>query len=72
MLGTIQADLGDTRRFELNPILAAEKKELAKRAGTSSRLSLNQDPVENSCRLAVDVLLRSVASAFGAGALGGI
>jgi two-component system, chemotaxis family, protein-glutamate methylesterase/glutaminase len=40
------------------------------RAGASSRLNLNQDPPENSCRPAVDVLFRSVASAYGANVLG--
>ena len=41
-----------------------------KRTGMSRRLSLNQDPPENSCRSAVDVLFRSVASVYGASALG--
>jgi two-component system chemotaxis response regulator CheB len=41
-----------------------------KRTGLSRRLSLNQDPPENSCRPAVDVLFRSVASVYGASALG--
>jgi two-component system, chemotaxis family, protein-glutamate methylesterase/glutaminase len=41
-----------------------------KRAGTGWRLELNQDPPENSCRPAVDVLFRSVAEACGAQALG--
>ena len=36
------------------------------RAGLNCRLSLNQDPQENSCRPAVDVLFRSVAAAYGA------
>ena len=36
----------------------------------SCRLSLNQDPQENSCRPAVDVLFRSVAAAYGANVLG--
>lgn len=41
-----------------------------KRTGTVWRLSLNQDPPENSCRPAVDVLFRSVADVCGAGTLG--
>jgi two-component system, chemotaxis family, protein-glutamate methylesterase/glutaminase len=36
-----------------------------KRAGLRSRLELNQDSPENSCRPAVDVLFRSVAEAYG-------
>ena len=34
--------------------------------GTQVELSLNQDPPENSCRPAVDVLFRSVAKVYGA------
>jgi two-component system chemotaxis response regulator CheB len=40
-----------------------------KRVGVSWRLDLNQDAPENSCRPAVDVLFRSVASTYGASAL---
>jgi len=40
------------------------------RTGLSSRLTLNQDAPENSCRPAVDVLFRSVAKAYGANVLG--
>jgi two-component system, chemotaxis family, protein-glutamate methylesterase/glutaminase len=41
---------------------------LERREGTV-RLGLNQDPPENSCRPAVDVLFRSVAKTFGANVL---
>jgi two-component system chemotaxis response regulator CheB len=40
-----------------------------KKSGVSSRLELNQDPPQNSCRPAVDVLFHSVAEVFGAGTL---
>lgn len=39
------------------------------RDGTDTRLFLHQDAPENSCRPAVDVLLRSVAKVYGAHAL---
>ena len=40
-----------------------------KRAAVGSRLELNQDAPENSCRPAVDVLFRSVADVYGASTL---
>jgi two-component system chemotaxis response regulator CheB len=40
-----------------------------KSAAAGSRLALNQDAPENSCRPAVDVLFRSVAQVYGASAL---
>lgn len=39
------------------------------RDGTNLRLLIHQDPPENSCRPAADVLFRSVAQTFGPGAL---
>jgi two-component system chemotaxis response regulator CheB len=42
---------------------------MAVRDGTSVRTLLHQDPPENSCRPAVDVLFRSVAKVFGPHAL---
>lgn len=43
---------------------------MVERSGGEYALKLNQDPPENSCRPAVDVLFRSAATAFGAGTLG--
>ena len=40
------------------------------RKGTAVVLSLNQEPPENSCRPAVDVLFRSVAQVYGPNVLG--
>ncbi|HXY23718.1 MAG TPA: chemotaxis response regulator protein-glutamate methylesterase [Candidatus Acidoferrum sp.] len=39
------------------------------RQGTTVKLSLNQEPPENSCRPAVDVMFRSVANVYGPAAL---
>jgi two-component system chemotaxis response regulator CheB len=39
------------------------------RDGVQARVMLNQDPPENSCRPAADVLLRSVAKTFGPNSL---
>lgn len=43
---------------------------VVKRTGLRPRLELNQDPPQNSCRPAVDVLFRSVAAAYGPNVLG--
>ena len=43
---------------------------VVKRTGMKRRLDLNQDPPQNSCRPAVDVLFRSVAAAYGPAVLG--
>ena len=40
------------------------------RRGSAVTLNLNQDPPENFCRPAVDVLFRSVAEVYGASTLG--
>jgi two-component system, chemotaxis family, protein-glutamate methylesterase/glutaminase len=42
----------------------------ARRSGVSVVLDINEDPPENSCRPAVDVLFRSVAQVFGVHSLG--
>ena len=43
---------------------------VVKRNGTAVLIQTHQGPPENSCRPAVDVLFRSVAAAYGSGALG--
>jgi two-component system chemotaxis response regulator CheB len=43
---------------------------IVQREEGSVRIQTNQEPAENSCRPAVDVLFRSVAETYGAGALG--
>jgi two-component system chemotaxis response regulator CheB len=43
---------------------------IVQREEGSVRIQTNQDPPENSCRPAVDVLFRSVAGTYGAGVLG--
>jgi two-component system chemotaxis response regulator CheB len=43
---------------------------IVQREGLSVRIQTNQEPPENSCRPAVDVLFRSVAQTYGAGVLG--
>jgi two-component system chemotaxis response regulator CheB len=43
---------------------------VVRREERSVRIQTNQEPPENSCRPAVDVLFRSVAETYGAGALG--
>lgn len=43
---------------------------VVQKAGDRSQICINQDPPENSCRPAVDVLFRSVAQTYGANALG--
>jgi two-component system chemotaxis response regulator CheB len=42
------------------------------RSGVDVRIALNQDPAENSCRPAVDVLFRSLASVYGPGVLAAV
>jgi two-component system chemotaxis response regulator CheB len=43
---------------------------IVKREGNKIRMQTNQEPPENSCRPAVDVLFRSVADVYGAGSFG--
>ena len=43
---------------------------IVQKEGRTVRISTNQEPAENSCRPAVDVLFRSVAQTYGAGVLG--
>jgi two-component system chemotaxis response regulator CheB len=42
---------------------------IVERQGTVVRIDTHQEPPENSCRPAVDVLFRSVAEVYGSGAI---
>lgn len=50
-------------------IAAGDRHMMVERTGLTARLRTSQEPPENSCRPAVDVLFRSVAKAYGAGVL---
>ena len=45
---------------------------IAKREGTTVKLHLNEEPPENSCRPAVDVMFRSLANVYGGHVLGAV
>jgi len=74
--------LSETSRFRVREAAAGEALEpgsvwlargdyhlVVERSDKQLRVNVNQEPPENSCRPAVDVLFRSVAQVFGAGSL---
>jgi two-component system chemotaxis response regulator CheB len=60
-----EAETGDVPRPGTALIAPGGKHMLVRRKGTSVYVELNQDPPENFCRPAVDVLFRSVETAYG-------
>lgn len=68
-IGVHQASAGDVLTAGNAWIAPGNFHMTVKRAGVHSRLELNQNAPENSCRPAVDVLFRSVADVYGASAL---
>lgn len=64
--GTADADLSPGHAW----IAPGNFHMVVKSVGLKRRLDLNQDPPQNSCRPAVDVLFRSVAAAYGPNVLG--
>jgi two-component system chemotaxis response regulator CheB len=72
-LGALRVEEGeDGRKLEPGQVWVApgDYHMTVSRKGKDCVLGLNQDPPENSCRPAVDVLFRSAAQAFGANVLG--
>ena len=61
-----EAEEGDALEPGLVLIAPGDFHMACKREGTRVVVKLNRDPLENSCRPAVDVMLRSVVSVYGA------
>lgn len=69
-LNVVEAQAGDVLRPGGIWIAPGDYHLTVRRAGTNLTLATNQDPPENSCRPAVDVLFRSAAEVCGSGLLG--
>ncbi len=61
-----EAEAGETLRPGTALVAPGGMHMIVHRKGTSVTVGLNQDPLENFCRPAVDVLFRSVTEVFGA------
>jgi two-component system chemotaxis response regulator CheB len=68
-VGVVEAEGGETLMPGRVHIAAGGRHLALARQGTSVVAVANDDPPENSCRPAVDVLFRSVAALYGTGAL---
>ncbi|HEY0191319.1 MAG TPA: CheB methylesterase domain-containing protein, partial [Kofleriaceae bacterium] len=69
-LAIVEADAGEALRPGVAYIARGDFHLTIERRAGKPFAQLNQDKLENFCRPAVDVLFRSVAQAYGAGALG--
>ncbi len=65
----VEAKEGDTLEKGTAYLAPGDYHMVLKRSASEPLLGLNQDPPENSCRPAVDVLFRSVANLYGANTL---
>lgn len=68
-LAVFEGARGDTLKAGGVWIAPGDHHMIVRREGTALRIDTHQQPPENSCRPAVDVLFRSVSEVFGTGAL---
>jgi two-component system chemotaxis response regulator CheB len=68
-LRVVEAAHGDTVEPGCSYVAPGDYHMAVVRDGTRTRIALNQEAPESSCRPAVDVLFRSAARSFGAGVL---
>ncbi len=67
-----EAEHGETVRHGVCYVAPGGRHMVVAREGTATKVLLNDDPQENFCRPAVDVLFRSLAAVYGSGVLASV